>query len=287
MPSILVVEQEPRYVERINRALRAEGWSVRVVPEAARPCCGPPPRPRPGSRERRHAGRRGARRSSFSRSAGGPGILAPAARGRRAGPRPAGADDVLAKPFSDPDLVLAARRGLLGRRQAAAAPGGPGPGAQAHLGGHLRRRAGRGRGRWAGPARPAPAPPPRPRSPRRPQGPPLPRPPEDDEMNRKLEQTLSGMLGVEPRPRPAAPAPPQAPRRAPAPARDEHGRGRGRPVEQDPLEPRELGKTKPGVRPARPAPPPPAPAAPPPQAARPDAAPHDAVPVPRRLPPWR
>lgn len=32
MPSILVVEQEPHYVERINAALSAEGWSVRVVP---------------------------------------------------------------------------------------------------------------------------------------------------------------------------------------------------------------------------------------------------------------
>ncbi len=32
MPSILVVEQEPRYMERINAALGAEGWRVRVVP---------------------------------------------------------------------------------------------------------------------------------------------------------------------------------------------------------------------------------------------------------------
>ncbi|MFY9825329.1 MAG: hypothetical protein WAM82_28380, partial [Thermoanaerobaculia bacterium] len=32
MPSILVVEQEDRYVERIRAALSVEGWKVRVVP---------------------------------------------------------------------------------------------------------------------------------------------------------------------------------------------------------------------------------------------------------------
>ena len=32
MPSILVVEQEPHYVQRIHTALSAEGWRVRVVP---------------------------------------------------------------------------------------------------------------------------------------------------------------------------------------------------------------------------------------------------------------
>lgn len=211
MPSILVVEQEPRYVERISSALRAEGWSVRIVPEADQALLWAASEApdlvlvnvdTPGVETLW---------GSFSRSAGGPGILGllPAGAGTA---RPAGADDILAKPFSDQDLVLAARRALISRRQAAAAPAVP---VQEHkltsadiFGDVLAEVEGDG----TGPSGPAPAPPPRPAAPAPPRAS-APPSAQDDEMNRKLEQTLSGMLGVEPRPRPAAPAP-APPRRA-------------------------------------------------------------------------
>ncbi|HKV10817.1 MAG TPA: hypothetical protein VJ725_21930, partial [Thermoanaerobaculia bacterium] len=125
MPSILVVEQEPRYVERINSALRAEGWSVRVVSEADQALLWAASETpdlvllsvgTPGIESLWR---------SFSRSAGGPGVLGLVAEGQ-APPREA--DGVVAKPFSDQDLVLAARRALLARRQAPVAA----PAAQEH-----------------------------------------------------------------------------------------------------------------------------------------------------------
>lgn len=276
MPSILVVEQEPRYVEGINRALRAEGWSVRIVPEADQALLWAASEApdlvlvsvdTPGVE---------ALWSSFSRGSGGPGILGLVPEGAGTA-RPAGADDVLVKPFSDQDLVLAARRALLGRRQPAAAPAAP---AQEHkltsadIFGDVLAEV---EGDEAGLSGPAPAPPPRiaAAAPAPPKAP-APASAQDDEINRKLEQTLSGMLGVEPRPRPAAPAP------AP-PRRTETSTG----ADVDAMLSKtlsnlgELGKTKTGVtRPASPAPAPPAPAAAPPQAARPVPVPTPPAPVP-------
>lgn len=276
MPSILVVEQEPRYVERINSALRAEGWSVRIVPEADQALLWAASEApdlvlvsvdTPGVETLW---------SSFSRGSGGPGVLGLVSEG--AGPaRPPGADALLAKPFSDQDLVLAARRALLARQQPAAAPAAP---VQEHkltsadIFGDVLAEV---EGDEEAPARPAPAPePPRPVAAA--PAPPKPAPPaaQDDEINRKLEQTLSGMLGPEPRSRPAAPAPaPPAPAAPPRRAETSAGADVDALLSKTLSNLGELGKTKTGVtRPASPAAPPtPAQPAPPVQAARPAPAP--------------
>jgi TonB family protein len=276
MPSILVVEQEPRYVERINSALSAEGWRVRMVPgadQALQSASAEAPdlvllsSAVPGAEAVAHF---------LSRSGGGPGVLALLPEdGDRTGAEALRADDQIAKPFSDQELVLAARRALLARAQPAPAA----PPAEHRLtsqdifGDVLAEFEDAGA---PAPARPAPPQAPRPAA----------AAPRTDDVNRRLEQTLSGVLGPEPRkaPQPAAPAaPPAAPRMAPAPP--------AAPVPAPPapappqarkpepllgsddvdallsktLSNLELGRTKPGVTrpPAPPAPPPAAAAAPP------------------------
>src|SRR6185369_11179368 len=97
MPSILVVEQEPHSVERINAALGAEGWRVRVVPsvdQALHAASAEPPDL--------------VMAFSFSRRSGGPGVVA-LDPGNGGGPASA-ADARLAKPFTDQQVVLAARQ---------------------------------------------------------------------------------------------------------------------------------------------------------------------------------
>ncbi|HSK76960.1 MAG TPA: TonB family protein [Thermoanaerobaculia bacterium] len=277
MPSILVVEQEPRYVERINSALRAEGWSVRVVSEADQALLW-------AASEAPdlvlvNAGTPGAESlwGSFSRSAGGPGVLGLVPEGQA---RPGGADDVLAKPFSDQDLVLAARRALLSRRQPPAGPAAP---VQEHkltsadiFGDVLAEVEGDGGG-LSGPAlAPPPRPPLMPVAAAPPKAPAPPPPgPQNDDVNRKLEQTLSG-LGVESRPRPAAPPAPAAP----PPRRAETSTGADvDAMLSKTLSNLELGRTKSGViRPAAPAPAPPVVAPPAPAAAPP--APQEVRPAP-------
>src|SRR5436305_1229382 len=120
MPSILVVEQEPHSVERINAALGAEGWRVRVVPDveqAMHAASAEPPdlvmagTDIPGFEVLTF---------SFSRRSGGPGVVA-LDPGNGAGPASA-ADARLAKPFTDQQVVLTARQALLARRQPATAP---------------------------------------------------------------------------------------------------------------------------------------------------------------------
>ncbi len=122
MPSILVVEQEPHYVERISAALGAEGWRVRVVPtveQALQAAAGERPdlivagTDAPGF---------DVLTFSFSRRAGGPGVLALETGG---GALADGADGRLAKPFTDQQIVLAARKALLAHQQPAAAPPAP------------------------------------------------------------------------------------------------------------------------------------------------------------------
>ena len=121
MPSILVVEQEPHYVERISAALGAEGWRVRVVPtveQALQAAAGERPdlivagTDAPGF---------DVLTFSFSRRAGGPGVLALETGGGSAD----GADGRLAKPFTDQQIVLAARKALLAHQQPAAAAPAP------------------------------------------------------------------------------------------------------------------------------------------------------------------
>ncbi|HEY4587606.1 MAG TPA: hypothetical protein VII86_00175, partial [Thermoanaerobaculia bacterium] len=254
MPSILVVEQEPHSVERINAALGAEGWRVRVVPsvdQALHAASAEPPdlvmagTDVPGFEVLTF---------SFSRRSGGPGVVA-LDPGNGGGPAGA-ADARLAKPFTDQQVVLAARQALLARRQPTPAPMGPEQkltskdifgDVLAEVEGDM-------------PPRPVIAPP---------RATPPPPPPTAD-VQRRLEETLSGLLGGEPKPKPAPAAPAAAP-----PRRAELAAGDVDALLSKTLSNLDLGKTKTGVRatgpqpivrpPAPPAPAPPAPAPPQPQ----------------------
>jgi TonB family protein len=219
MPSILVVEQEPRSAERISRALSAEGWRVRVVPgadQALQSASAEAPdlvllsSAVPGAEAVAHF---------LSRSGGGPGVLALlAGEGENGGAGALRADDQLAGPFSDQELVLAARRALLARPQAApAAPAVEHRLTSQDIFGDVLAEF---EDAPAQPSAPAPAPTP---PPARVAPPPAPRPaaaaPQDDEMKRRLEATLSGVLGAEPRPRPQPATPPAQAAAPAAPAR--------------------------------------------------------------------
>jgi len=277
MTSILVVEHEGRYIERIQDALASEGWSPRFVagrPEALRAAASEAPSlvlvnaELPGAPELL---------GTFARRNGGPGAVALVAEQAAGGEARADADEVLAKPFTDQQLRLVVRRGLA----AAAAGGGrPGPGAartaaraagdgaeerkltsaeifgdvlaeiESEISGHApaaaaaerpaagqvaaaAAEAGRGGGRAdeptgvgaGGPAEAAeaaeaagPAP-----TPAAPTAEPRPRPfADDEEIDRKLEKTLSGVLGDDrPRPRVGSPADRRPPPKSVKPAPDD------------------------------------------------------------------
>lgn len=117
MTSILVVEHEGRYIERIQDALASEGWSPRFVagrPEALRAAASEAPSlvlvnaELPGAEDLL---------TTFARSNGGPGAVALMPESGERTP-PVDADDRLDKPFTDQQLRLVVRRGL------AAATGG-------------------------------------------------------------------------------------------------------------------------------------------------------------------
>ena len=251
MPSILVVEQEPDYADRIHAALGAEGWRVRVVPsvdQALQAAAAESPdlvmagTDAPGFEVLAF---------SFSRRAGGPGLLGVAPE-QASGPAPAaadGADAHLAKPFNDQQMVLAARQALLARRPpagAAAATAAPEHKLTSHdiFGDVLAEVEGDQVPRpvIAPPRQAAPPPPPVAPAPPRPapQG-------AGEDVQRRLEKTLSGMLTPEPRPRPA-------PAQAPPPRRAEPAGDNVDALLSRTLSNLDLGKTKTGVRPAPPAP---------------------------------
>lgn len=267
MPSILVVEQEPHSVERISAALSAEGWRVRVVPtveQALQAAAGERPdlivagTDAPGF---------DVLTFSFSRRAGGPGVLAlEAGGGSAAGAAVAdGADSRLAKPFTDQQIVLAARKALLAHQQPAAAPPPPDQKLTSHdiFGDVLAEVEG------DAPPRPVIAPP------RAVPPPPLPAatPPRPastgEDVQSRLEKTLSGMLGPEPRPRPAAVTPSPSAPAGPAPPRPSSSENVDALLSRT-LSNLDLGKTRTGPRPI--AVPPAAPASPPAAAASPSAA---------------
>jgi TonB family protein len=273
MPSILVIEQEPQSVERISAALGAEGWRVRVVPsvdQALQTAAAEPPDLVMASTD--VAGFE-VLTFSFSRRGGGPGVVAldPGNGGSAA----AAADARLSKPFTDQQVVLTARQALLARR-----PGTPqqpvAPAqkltAQDIFGDVLAEVEG------DMPPRPVIAPPRVPTAPPEPARPaPAAGPAGGEDVQRRLEKTLSGMLGAEPRPKPAAPPPPAAPPGAvPPPRRPDAAADNVDALLSRTLSNLELGKTKTGVRatgpvpiPPRPATPPPAVPAPPPVASMP------------------
>src|SRR6478672_2561944 len=120
MPSILVVEQEDRYAERIRAALSVEGWKVRVVPsadQAIQAAASEAPDLVLVSAEVPAAATLA---GAFSRNGGGPGVVGLLPEGA-AFPAPNFVpDDLLAKPFTDEALCAATRRGLELRRPGAA-----------------------------------------------------------------------------------------------------------------------------------------------------------------------
>jgi CheY-like chemotaxis protein len=205
MSSILVVEPEPRYSERIHAALGADGWRIRVEndPEQAL---------RIASAERPDLvllsaevpGAQGLA-SSLARSAGGPGVIGLLSESD-SGTSTIGADDHLSKPFTDQELRQAVQRNA----RSAGTPKANVMLTSADIFGDVLAEV------EADSAAEAPL-----TAPPAPAAPPLrPTRRDDDEINRKLEQTLSGVFGpgAEPKPKPpAAPGPPAAP--APVPVK--------------------------------------------------------------------
>ncbi len=274
MPSILVLEHDPRSLERIHHTLGAAGWRVRVVHEPAQAF-------QAAQSERPDLVIVGAAitgaasvTGSFSRRIGGPGVLgllppgtSPADFGGLA------ADELLLQPFSDQDLVAAVQRAGTAPRAAAAPlrPRGESKLTSQDIFGDVLAEVEMADAEPAAPSPPPPIPPvavaAAPRSaPSRSMG--------DDEINRKLEQTLSGVFGSDlgrPRPAAVAAAPP-----APAPPRPAASPVPPRPAAPPPRKPepagdddidailsRTLGNIGPRPRPAAP----PAPRTPPPRPA--------------------
>jgi CheY-like chemotaxis protein len=120
MPLILVVEQEKRYVERIEEALGPQGWEIVAVDDRAgvmRLVAD-----RAADLVVVNAEVDGALElvSSFSRSAGGPGTVALVPEAGDNDEVRSSADEVLEKPFTDRDIRLAVRRCLSAGREAPA-----------------------------------------------------------------------------------------------------------------------------------------------------------------------
>ena len=197
MSLILVVEPENRYIERISDALGADGWKVQAVPghdEALAAVASQSPDLILVS-----AQAPGAERvvSAFSRRAGGPGVLVLLAEGEEANGR-FGAEDRLGKPFTAQELRLAVKRAAAVRREAAAPAAVDGPKLTSRqifgdLLAEVEDEVSGAHKTIEPPAAPAPpAAPPRAVTPAG-----------GDEMQRRLDETLSGVF------KPAAAAPPK------------------------------------------------------------------------------
>jgi TonB family protein len=242
MASILVVGQEQRSLERFHRVLSAEGWRVRIAQGRAqalqaaaleRPDLVLTGAEMPGAEELA---------SAFRRSAGGPGIVVVMSEvGSPTGAAVLG-DDRLRSPFGDEDLVAAVRRMLAAQRDRTGpqAQGAPPPTvrltSQEIFGDVLAEVEGQfvQPGTAAGaaspaaaspqPSAPSQAPPGAARSPAAPVAAAASpgaavaahpsRPSYDGDVQRKLEATLSGVFGGDPRAAKAAAAPAQPARRA-------------------------------------------------------------------------
>ncbi len=235
MPLILVVEQDEGVLERVLGALGPEGWRVvhaRGVTEAmGRVASEAPDLFLVSTAVERAEDILG----PFARLRGGPGTLAlipeqsltqsPEQLAGGSSPAGFGADGVLSEPFADADLREAVSRILRGAdRRRSQQPGAEEPKlTSADIFGELvaevekearDEASSRGRVKWGSP--PAPAEPAESAEPRRPaRG----ARNDDDEIERKLEQTLSGVLGPtrrpaaspgQPPPRSTPPSPPKA-----------------------------------------------------------------------------
>src|SRR5436309_1386485 len=119
MSSILVLEQEPDYMERISGALGAEGWRVRIVQEPSQALqVAASDAPDLVIVSAAVAGA-AAVAIAFARSTGGPGVLGLLPTAAEAPGFTA--DEVLAKPFTDQDLRATVRRAVEARRAAVVA----------------------------------------------------------------------------------------------------------------------------------------------------------------------
>ncbi len=121
MPSILGVEQEDRYVERIRAALTADGWKVRVVPAADQAIQAAASEAPDLVMVSAAVAAATTLAGAFSRSGGGPGVVGLLPEGAAFPPPGFAADDLLTKPFTDEALRAAAKRALESRRPAGAA----------------------------------------------------------------------------------------------------------------------------------------------------------------------
>jgi TonB family protein len=219
MSSILVVEQEARYVERVRDALVAEGWQVRLAASreaafeasaAAVPALVVVAGEVAGAAELLRG---------FSQRVGGPGALLIAADATDEAR--AAADESLGKPFTDQELRLAVRRLLASKGAPKAVPASPGPASDARVltsadifGDVLAEM--EGEGEMAVPATavpppptlaPVPAPAPPPAAAATTTRIPVAVPATSGDVEKKLEQTLSGMLPTAPRPTVRPPTP--------------------------------------------------------------------------------
>lgn len=119
MPLILVVEQEKRYVERIEEALEPQGWEVVGVDDRAAAMRLVADRAADLVVVNSEVDESSELVSAFARANGGPGavVLVPESDN---GSVPPESDEVLRKPFTDQDLRLAVRRCLSATRDAEA-----------------------------------------------------------------------------------------------------------------------------------------------------------------------
>jgi serine/threonine protein kinase/CheY-like chemotaxis protein len=249
MSSILVVEPEPRYSERIHAALGADGWSIRLVDSAAAQQAATAERPDlilisaavPNAESLA---------SLFGRRAGGPGVV-----GLLPESEPfaeIGADDHLNKPFTDQELRQVVQRNVRRAGPApAAAPPPPVMLTSADIFGDVLAEVEADLPTEALPALPAPPPPAQAAPPR-----PAPRR-DDDEINRKLEQTLSGVFGLGGEPKPRTAPPPPKPAAPPPAARRPEPSGDVDALLSRTLSTLELGRPTPAAAPPPPAAPPP------------------------------
>lgn len=202
MALILVIEREQRYIERIQDALSVEGYRLHFVggrAEALQAAASEAPDLVIASAE---APGVEALAISFARRSGGPGVVALMPESLEGVDAAAiEADEFLIKPFTDQDLLLAVRRALAGRRDPARARVAPADDQQltskdifgdvlAEVENDLRRPAASPASATQLPTGFAAA------------------GTDQGAIERKLEQTLSGVLGVGglPRPKPTAPA---------------------------------------------------------------------------------
>ena len=130
MPLIVVVEQEKRYVERIEQALSPQGWEIQGVADRAAAMQQATDSEVALLVVNSEVSEAAELVSSFSRDKGGPGAVLLVPESSKGDTSELGADEVLHKPFTDQEISLAVRRCISaaqGDEAAAAMKGGEEP----------------------------------------------------------------------------------------------------------------------------------------------------------------